>query len=232
MRKMMLHPTSGRVGYDNTTPDRRRERSRMMNETSGRDGYEPAAPVRTRMLNESSGRTGYSNTRPDTRSMIHDGVSCDGCGSRGRGEYIRGVRYKCSTCPNYDLCQSCMDTYDCSSDYLPIDREADDGEVEVSLHPRDHYFLRIARPINRQAPPALLNRDNWCHHVECAECLNPRIVGYRYFCTSCGTSYCETCEQKGLPRTLASTPHTQDHNLLKMGRPLETGHADSRMAHK
>lgn len=224
----MLNPTSGRVGYENTRPDRRREVSRMMNETSGRDGYE-AAYGQSRMMNETSGRTGYSNSRPDTSSMIHDGVSCDGCGSERRGEYIRGVRYKCSTCPNYDLCQSCMDIYDCSNDYLPISREERDDEQD---HPRNHYFLRIARPINRQAPPALLNRDNWCHNVECAECLNPSIVGYRYFCTSCGTSFCESCEQKGLPRTTAAGGHTEDHNLLKMGRPRITAPVDSRAAHK
>uniref|UniRef100_A0A7S4T7B3 ZZ-type domain-containing protein n=1 Tax=Alexandrium monilatum TaxID=311494 RepID=A0A7S4T7B3_9DINO len=35
--------------------------------------------------------------------VVHEGVMCDGCGACP----IRGRRYKCSTCENYDLCWSC-----------------------------------------------------------------------------------------------------------------------------
>jgi hypothetical protein len=34
---------------------------------------------------------------------IHDGVGCDGCQQRP----IIGQRFKCSTCYNYDLCETC-----------------------------------------------------------------------------------------------------------------------------
>ena len=36
---------------------------------------------------------------------VHDSVSCDGC----RVPSITGLRFKCDTCPNYDLCQRCME---------------------------------------------------------------------------------------------------------------------------
>ena len=33
---------------------------------------------------------------------VHPGVVCDGC-----EQPIRGARFKCMVCPDYDLCQSC-----------------------------------------------------------------------------------------------------------------------------
>jgi len=57
------------------------------------------------------------NSRP-----IHHGVVCDGCGSQN----FSGIRYKCSVCPNYDLCESCE---------------------TKKLHDGTHQLLKIARPI-------------------------------------------------------------------------------------
>ena len=37
---------------------------------------------------------------------VHYGVRCDGC----RMEPIRGERYKCDTCYNYDHCRQCVST--------------------------------------------------------------------------------------------------------------------------
>ncbi|CAF1163336.1 unnamed protein product [Rotaria sordida] len=36
---------------------------------------------------------------------IHESISCDGCQSQS----IKGLRFKCDTCPNYDLCQRCLE---------------------------------------------------------------------------------------------------------------------------
>ncbi len=55
----------------------------------------------------------------DQASQIHDRVSCDGCNVNP----IQGIRYKCSSCPNFDLCEKC---------------EADKS------HP--HLFLKIRKP--------------------------------------------------------------------------------------
>ena len=34
---------------------------------------------------------------------IHHGVTCDGCGMYP----ILGLRFKCSTCPDFDFCENC-----------------------------------------------------------------------------------------------------------------------------
>jgi hypothetical protein len=190
----MLNYTSGKDGYQDMRP-----RSRMANETSGRNGFNNVDNL------DLSSRVGHQPSSPPTG--LHPGVTCDGCSAN-----IVGVRYKCLACPNYDLCATCMDSHDRNRS---LDIEFRD--MMKARHPRDHYFVRIAQDVGRHPPAFLTNRARWVHHgVICAECRTVDIVGYRYFCTMCGTSYCEACEQKGLPNALRGGVHRYDHNLLKM----------------
>jgi len=53
---------------------------------------------------------------------VHPGVICDGCGSG-----IAGIRYKCSVCADYDLCQAC--------------------EAKGGIHDPTHPFLKIPKPL-------------------------------------------------------------------------------------
>jgi len=53
---------------------------------------------------------------------VHPGVVCDGCGNG-----ISGTRYKCSSCPDYDLCQAC--------------------ETKGGIHEPSHVFLKITKPV-------------------------------------------------------------------------------------
>lgn len=46
---------------------------------------------------------GESMTLSQTLAVKHPSVSCDGCGV----DPIKGIRYKCSVCPNFDFCANC-----------------------------------------------------------------------------------------------------------------------------
>ena len=53
---------------------------------------------------------------------IHKGIKCNKCGMKD----IKGIRYKCSTCLNYNLCEKCED---------------------ISDHNENHIFVKIKEPI-------------------------------------------------------------------------------------
>ena len=165
-----------------------------------------APPVAPAMLNTTSAPQ-FSPVKSTGKRQQHVGINCDHC----KQTDIVGVRYKCSCCPDFDLCSICMDTFEAelveiSQGYTVTSRSA----VSIATHTdTTHLFYRIGVPVNSQEiRPAVKNRSRWVHSgVECSVCRS-NVVGFRYFCTSCAVSLCESCEQKG--------SHRLDHNLLKM----------------
>jgi len=79
---------------------------------------------------------------------IHYGVICDNCQAS-----IVGIRYKCSTCPDYDLCEKCE---------------------PQGVHNPDHVFLMIKKAVRRGCPyrrpaqetpsPFSFGGHNWRNH--------------------------------------------------------------------
>jgi len=59
---------------------------------------------------------------------VHRNVSCDVCGQEG----IVGTRYKCTVCPNYDLCETCE-----------------------PLHDRSHPMIKINVPLSEMGTPGM-----------------------------------------------------------------------------
>ena len=162
----MPHATSGRHGYA----------VRMLHSSSG-------IQSNVRMAHSTSGFESNSNSKESSESesavTCHVNVSCDCC----RRGPITGVRYKCSTCPNYDLCERCIQLSE-----------------TTSFHPQDHLFFRVSKPVSRDmmsSIPIFMDRSRWFHFLNCVICSSS-IVGYRYFCTLCAVSVCECCEQKGI----------------------------------
>ena len=56
-------------------------------------------------------------------NIVHKGIKCNQCGKKD----IIGIRYKCSTCPNYNLCENCE---------------------EDSTHDENHIFVKIREPVS------------------------------------------------------------------------------------
>lgn len=82
-------------------------------------------------------------TRPSTSTCIieHSTILCDACHTQG----IRGARYKCVDCPNYDLCGSCYSSnkHDLTHAFNRTDRV---GCTPIRLAPRKP---RAAAPLPR-----------------------------------------------------------------------------------
>lgn len=58
-------------------------------------------PILKFSITPSEGKNTAEETKHET---IHRGYSCDGC----KMYPIKGIRYKCKVCPDYDLCEICM----------------------------------------------------------------------------------------------------------------------------
>ena len=58
-----------------------------------------------RNVNDGILRVFITENPPPAPGPLHHGVVCDGC----EGE-IHGIRFKCSVCPDYDLCSVCKTT--------------------------------------------------------------------------------------------------------------------------
>ncbi|CAG0899056.1 unnamed protein product [Darwinula stevensoni] len=95
---------------------------------------------------------------------IHPGVTCSSC-SNG----VKGGRFKCLVCPQYDLCSKC------------------EQSRELHFH---HPMIRFAKPSSIAFTLANVLPDG----VFCSEC-GGKIVEYRYKCLKCQDfDLCMTCE--------------------------------------
>lgn len=135
--------------------------------------------------------TAASAAQSTTSPQQQHPATCDMCDSS-----IRGIRYKCQDCPDYDVCSACFARV---SDVHP-------GHAFVAItHPR-HYLHRTshaARAVH--------------HGVRCDDCGSQPIRGARFKCTHCDDfDLCANCEASPL------STHPVEHAFLKIRSPVTT----------
>ncbi|KAF8634893.1 hypothetical protein AX15_000643 [Amanita polypyramis BW_CC] len=131
---------------------------------------------------------GARRSRIRERAVVHN-AACDLCDSG-----IRGARYKCLVCPDFDTCASCF-------------------SITEEQHP-NHSFIKLSHPTDYIHRAALRPR----HRAVCDVC-NAMIFGIRYKCLhpDCPDfDLCERCEGHPIPQ------HPEYHPLLKLKFPNTT----------
>ncbi|CAI2183292.1 9761_t:CDS:2, partial [Funneliformis geosporum] len=128
--------------------------------------------------------------------LVHHNVRCNSC-----NEIIRGFRYKCGHCADFDLCAYCIG----------------------SEHNNNHVFLKIRNPIHIDSRITLLSpfryRNQGFVHEEvgCDVCGQVPIHGIRYKCGKCSNfDICSKCEEN------ISESHDQSHVFIRFNRPIRT----------
>jgi len=147
----------------------------------------------------------WSSSEKQNTAAIHTNVSCDHCLQNP----IVGTRYRCSMCPNYDLCEKC----------LLVNEES-----LFPFHDGQHLFYRLAMPKESyQTFPIILNRESTIHTgVTCTGCQKKNPRGYLYKCEECpNINLCETCEVQGRhninhARTKLAVPSQESKNLTQL----------------
>jgi len=142
--------------------------------------------------------------QPVSEGQVHPAL-CDSCNQR-----IVGIRYKCSQCPDYDLCSTCEPNSD-------------------KVHNPEHSFLKLRNPSQsistsgsgsgrggccrgrrRRGMEFCAPAGKFAHPATCDAC-NRRIIGIRYKCSNCPDyDLCEQCEVNKL------SVHDPSHQFTKM----------------
>ena len=107
---------------------------------------------------------------------IHYNIICDGC----KVTPLRGNRYKCKTCKDFDFCENCYQK----------NKESHGHDFKVIEHPICRN--RLGHPNTKYCQRGLVHSN-----VMCDGCGMLPIKGWRYKCSICDDyNLCENCEEK------------------------------------
>ena len=120
-------------------------------------------------------RTSPKNEKKE-KLEIHYHVLCDGC----KMDPLRGNRYKCKKCKNFDFCEEC---------YLK-NKESHGHEFLKIPHPRCRN--RLGHPNKKYCQRGIVHSK-----IMCDGCGMLPISGWRYKCAICDDyNLCENCEER------------------------------------
>lgn len=113
-------------------------------------------------------------TAPKAEGDVHQGYHCDYC-----LKTVRGVRYKCTNCHDFDLCEECVNVRFAKLDHNPY-----------------HHFTEISPGAEAPAPvtPVFpVPEDPVRHWARCDVC-DATIFGVRHKCRNCSDyDMCSNC---------------------------------------
>ena len=113
------------------------------------------------------------------QEIVHENIFCDMCGAAP----IKGIRYKCSVCNDFDLCEKCYATGEHSHDFFEIKRLNQQFEIKPVIH----------------------------YGIKCDGCGLSPIQGTRYKCDTCyDFDYCFNCYHEK-PHIFGHTFQAFDH---------------------
>ena len=139
--------------------------------------YEIVCPLKKKM--EQKGKNAKEEVKKEeNKKEVHWFVSCDGC----KMYPLKGKRYKCDVCPNFDFCEECYK------------KEKDHHKHSFQLVNRRQFFKKIWEKFKQGET---LDGRAIHHGYICDGCDKEPIIGNRYKCTVCDDfDYCEACEEK------------------------------------
>lgn len=107
---------------------------------------------------------------------VHKGYLCDGC-----DQEIKGVRYRCANCHDFDLCDLCLGKGRSRAPHQPHHtlRPIQPPGVCVSGSSFSPAFRKAPRPASTTPTPAPV-----VHNATCDLC-DAKIIGTRWRCLSC-----------------------------------------------
>ncbi|CAK9782505.1 unnamed protein product [Cutaneotrichosporon oleaginosum] len=128
----------------------------------------------------------------------HKHITCDGCLTG-----IRGTRYKCEQCSDYDLCGSCLP-------FLHTDAlHSSSHTFKAMVHPGLEERIKFGGTTSSRAP-----HQSSRHPATCDIC-NELIVGVRWKCLNCPDWDCCSACSKLIPSV------HPDHSFVKLHKPTD-----------
>ena len=124
----------------------------------------------------------------EKKESIHFNILCDGC----KMNPIRGNRYKCIGCPDFDFCENCY---------------------QKNKDTHGHEFKKIEKlsftNIFEYKNNDYNKRENVHMGVKCNRCGSNPIIGWRFKCSICENyNLCEKCEE--------NSGYEHGHPLIKI----------------